>query len=297
MITEGLNSFRSMTVETVFNVVVIIYSMSNLASLGMELNLGETIKSLSSVKLIVFTLLFGWIAGPALALLLAKVLPMDISYGTGLIISSLAPVAPFYPILIRKSNSDKDFAAALMPLAMVATVVMLPLMGPFLIKGLSVDIWSLARPLLLLILLPLVGGILLRLYATRFTDSIFPAIKRLAGISTVVAMLFVLVLYFPDFVSILGSFAIGAHLLFVFGIMIFSYYLAFGLTKHQRSAIALGMGSRNPAAMLVVYMALQITDPKMLLMILLAGPIPGIASYMMAMFYGSRAEKAKGMTS
>ncbi len=276
--------------------MVIIYSMSNLASLGMELNLGETIKSLSSIRLIVLTLVFGWVAGPAFAYLLAEVLPIEKAYATGLIISSLAPVAPFYPILIRKSNSDKDFAAALMPLAMVATVVMLPLMGPFMIKGLTVNIWSLAKPLLLLILLPLVSGVLLKLYATRFADRIFPAMKRLAGISTVVAMLFVLVLYFSDFISILGSFAIGAHLLFVFGIMFISYYLAIGLKKNQRSAIALGMGSRNPAAMLVVYIALQITDPKMLLMILLAGPIPGIASYLMAMFFGSRAVKATGKT-
>lgn len=280
-----------MTVDNIFNVVIIIYSMSNLASLGMELNLRETIRSLGNLRLIIFTLFFGWIAGPAFALLLAKVLPMDTSYGTGLIISSLAPVAPFFPILMRKSNSDKDFAGALMPLAMVATVVMLPLIGSFMIKGLTVNIWSLAKPLLLLILLPLVGGILLRLYANRFTDKIFPAMKRLAGITTVIAMLFVLVLYFPDFISILGSLAIGAHILFVFGIMFISYYISFGLKKNQASAIALGMGSRNPAAMLVVYMALQITDPKMLLMILLAGPIPGITSYFMTNFFGSRNAK------
>jgi len=280
-----------MTIDNIFNIVVIIYSMSNLASLGMELNLHETIRSLSNFSLIILTLFFGWIAGPAFALLLAKVLPMDASYGTGLIISSLAPVAPFFPILVRKSNSDKDFAGALMPLAMVATVVMLPLIGSFMIKGLSVNMWLLAKPLLLLILLPLVGGILLRLYATLFADKIFPVIKRLAGISTVIAMLFVLVLYFPDFISILGSFAIGAHILFVFGIMFISYYLSFGLKKNQASAIALGMGSRNPAAMLVVYMTLQITDPKMLLMILLAGPIPGIASYFMTKIFDSRNAK------
>lgn len=281
-----------MTIDNIFNIVVIIYSMSNLASLGMELNLHETIRSLSNFRLIIFTLFFGWIAGPAFALLIAKVLPMDASYSTGLIISSLAPVAPFFPILVRKSNSDKDFAGALMPLAMVATVVMLPLIGSFMIKGLSVNMWLLAKPLLLLILLPLVGGILLRLYATLFADKVFPAIKRLAGISTVIAMLFVLILYFSDFISILGSFAIGAHILFVFGIMFISYYLSFGLKKNQASAIALGMSSRNPAAMLVVYMALQITDPKMLLMILLAGPVPGITSYFVARFFGSRVNKA-----
>ena len=66
---------QGMTVATIFNIVVIIYSMSNLASLGIELNLRETIKSLSNFRLIILTLFFGWIAGPALALVLSKVLP------------------------------------------------------------------------------------------------------------------------------------------------------------------------------------------------------------------------------
>ena len=51
-----------MTVATIFNIVVIIYSMSNLASLGIELNLRETIKSLGSYRLIILTLFCGWIA-------------------------------------------------------------------------------------------------------------------------------------------------------------------------------------------------------------------------------------------
>ena len=161
---------------------------------------------------------------PALALLLAKVLPMDSSYGTGLIISSLAPVAPFYPILIRKSNSDKDFAAALMPLAMVSTVVMLPVMGPIMIKGLTVKVWSLARPLLLVDIIVVCRWNNLRWYAIRFADKIFAVCKRIGGIFTVIAMSFVLVLYFPDFLRILGNFAIGAHILFVLGIMLISYY-------------------------------------------------------------------------
>ncbi len=96
----------------------------------------------------VLTLVWGWVVGPAFAYLLTKVLPMAEPYAMGLLIFSLAPVAPFFPLLVRAARADMDFAAALMPLAMVATVLLLPLMAPLLIPGLTVNTWSLAKPLL-----------------------------------------------------------------------------------------------------------------------------------------------------
>ena len=47
-----------MTIDNIFNIVVIIYSMSNLASLGMELNLRETIRSLGNLQANHFYLVF-----------------------------------------------------------------------------------------------------------------------------------------------------------------------------------------------------------------------------------------------
>ena len=131
-----------MTLQTVFGVLVVLYSVANLASMGLELNLRETIKSLRSARLVILTLVWGWVVGPAFAVLLTKVLPLAEPYAIGLLIFSLAPIAPFLPILVRKARADMDFSAALMPLAMVATVVLLPLMAPWLIKGLTVNAWS-----------------------------------------------------------------------------------------------------------------------------------------------------------
>ena len=103
------------------------------------------------------TLLWGWVVGPAFALLLTKVLPLAEPHALGLLIFSLAPVAPMVSLLARRARSDMDFTAALIPLAMVATVVLLPLLVPWLMKRLTLNTWALAKPLLLLVLLPLVG--------------------------------------------------------------------------------------------------------------------------------------------
>jgi predicted Na+-dependent transporter len=279
--------------QKIFEIIVVLYSVSNLLSLGIELNLRETIKSLKSFRLIILTLVWGWVVSPAFAYLLTRILPLEPSIALGLLITSLAPVAPFFPILVRNARADVNFSAAFMPLAMVATVVLMPLFVPFMMPGLALSIWALAKPLLFLILLPLIVGILIRIYSSRVADKIFPAIKMTAGITTVLSLVFVIIIYFPEFIKILGSYAILGQLLLALGMFLMAYYVGFGLKKNQRSAMALGMDSRNVSAMFAVYIVLPTPDPYLLVMILLSGPIPALTAYFLARYLGKKESKAE----
>jgi len=278
-----------MTAETVFKILVVLYTVTNMASLGLELSLRETMKSLRSARLVVLTLLWGWVVGPAFAVLLTKVLPLAEPHAVGLLIFSLAPVAPMVSLLARKARSDMDFTAALVPLAMVATVALLPLLAPLLMKGLTLDVWSLAKPLLLLVLLPLAVCAAVKVFASRAADKAFPVVKRLAGLSTLATLGFVVVFHFGDIVSTVGSYAIGAEVLFLLAIALVSYRFGFGLTQGQRSAMALAMATRNGAPMLAVFTAFPDQDPRTLVMILLSGPVPAIVALPLARFFASRA--------
>jgi predicted Na+-dependent transporter len=284
---------RIMDGQKIFEIIVVLYSVSNLLSLGIELNLKETIKSLKSFRLIILTLVWGWVVSPAFAYLLTRILPLEPSIALGLLITSLAPVAPFFPILVRNARADVNFSAAFMPLAMVATVVLMPLFVPFMMPGLALSIWALAKPLLFLILLPLIVGILIRIYSSRVADKIFPAIKMTAGITTVLSLVFVIIIYFPEFIKILGSYAILGQLLLALGMFLMAYYVGFGLKKNQRSAMALGMDSRNVSAMFAVYIVLPTPDPYLLVMILLSGPIPALTAYFLARYLGKKESKAE----
>ena len=281
-----------MTVQTVFQILVLLYTVTNMASLGLELNLRETMTSLRSARLVVLTLLWGWVVGPAVAVLLTKVLPLAEPHALGLLVFSLAPVAPMVSLLARRARSDMDFTAALIPLAMVATVVLLPLMAPWLMKGLTLNIWALAKPLLLLVLLPLVVCAAIKVYASPVAEKLSPVVKRLAGISTVMTLGFVVVFHFQDIVNTLGSYAIGAEVLFLLAIALVSYRIGFGLKQGERSAMALAMATRNGAPMLAVFTAFPDQDPRMLVMILLSGPVPAIVAFPLAAFFASRAGKA-----
>ena len=66
----------------------------------------------------------------------------------------------------------------------------------------------------------------------------------------------------------------------------------FGIKKQsQRSALALGICSRNGGAMFVAFAAFPVQDPNILVMILLAVPVPVIIWLILARYFASRVEK------
>jgi len=279
-----------MNSQNLFGIVAMFYAVANLGSMGLELDLRETIKSLRSFKVLGLTLGWSWIVGPAFAVLLTKFLPLTEGYAMGLLIFSLAPTAPALPMFIRMARADMSLAAAIMPLAVVGTVVLLPLLAPVLIPGLTVSSWAIAKPLLLTVLLPLVAGIVIRRHASGVADKIFPAVKKIAGISTLLLLVFTLVFHGRELLSALGSFAVGAQVIFTLGMALVSYAIGFGLNQAQRSAISLGVCSRNGGAMFVAITAFPVLDPQLMVMVLLAVPVPIIVWYFLARFYVSRAD-------
>jgi bile acid:Na+ symporter, BASS family len=285
-----------MSPQDMFGIVAILYCVANLGSMGLELNLTETMKALRSPRLVILTLVWSWIIGPLLALLIIKILPLSEAHGAGLLLFSLAPTAPMLPILIRNAKADKDISAAMMPLAVVGTVILMPLLAPVLIPGVSVSSLALAKQLILTVLLPLVAGVLIMVYAKKTGIAIFPYVKKLASLTTLLLLGFTVFMYWRQLLDALGSFAVAAQVLFVVAIGFGAYLLGFGMNQAQRSAVSLGICSRNGGAMFVAFAAFPVQDPNVLVMILLAVPVPVIVWLIMARYFASRADKvlAKG---
>jgi len=283
-----------MSTQTAFSIVAMFYSLANLGSMGLELNLRETLKSLRSLRVLALSLGWCWVVGPAFAFLLTKLLPMAESYAVGLLLFGLAPTAPMLPILIRKARADISLAAAIMPLAVVSTVILMPLLAPLLIPGLTLSSWDIGKPLLLTVLLPLVIGVAIKFYAARVADKIFPWVKKIAGVSTLLLLGFVVLVNWRVLLSTLGSFAIAAQVLFTLGLALVAYTFGFGLNQAQRGTMALGVCSRNGSAMLMAVTAFPVIEPKLMAMILLAVPVPVIVWLISAKVFASRAGKAAG---
>ena len=286
-----------MNSQDVFGLVAMFYAVANLGSMGLELNLREAIQSLRSVRILGLTLGLSWVVGPAFGVLLTVILPLSEPYAMGLLIFSLAPTAPALPMFIRMARADMSLAAAIMPMAVVSTVVLMPLMAPLLIPGLTVSSWAIGKPLLLTVLLPLVIGVAIRVYASRVANKIFPWVKKIAGISTLFLLVYVLIFHARELLSALGSFAVGAQVIFIVGMAVAAYYVSFGLNQAQRSAMSLGVCTRNGGAMIVALTAFPVVDSQLLVMILLAVPVPLITWFFLAKFFASRAgETTAGVT-
>ena len=282
-----------MSIEEIYKIVVVIFTVSNLAAMGLEINKDEAIKALRNPRFIILILVWGWIVGPAIAFGLTKVIPLSEAHAAGLLLISLAPTAPFFPLMVTKARGDMSSAGAFILVATIGTVIFLPLMVPFLIKGLVVSVWGLAKPLLLMVLLPLLIGLAIRIYKEPFALKIGPAVKKIGTLFLLITAVMTFWLYWEEMLSAIGSYAVGAQILFFALITFLSYKIPFGLKKNQRSGMALGMCTRNIAAVFVAYFGITNPDPGVFVMIVLVVPLALIVAVIAAKLFAKDVETDK----
>jgi BASS family bile acid:Na+ symporter len=252
--------------QSTFGPLVLIFTVSNLATMGLQVRMPQVAAALRNKKSLALILVWGWVLGPALGLLITKVLPLAEPYVVVVLLASLAPCAPFLQQMVSRARGDIGFAGALIPLVAVGTVVLMPLMAPVLIRGLTISTLALAKPLLLTILLPLIIGAAIRHYAEKGATKVFPAVKGLALVSTLLTIVWCLVIYGRGMLNTAGEFALLSMTIFMVGMGLITYRFGFGMKQDQRSVMALGMGTRNVAAVLAAALAIPNADPRIVVM-------------------------------
>ena len=252
--------------ETTFGPLVFVFTVANLAAMGLQVRMPEVAAALRNKKSLSLIFVWGWVAGPAFGSLITRLVPLAEPFVVVVLLASLAPCAPFLQQMVGKARGDMGFAGALIPLVAIGTVLLMPLMAPLLIKGVTISTWSLAKPLLLTILLPLLVGAAFRHYAGNGAIRIFPAVKGLALLSTLLTIVWCLVIYGRGMLNTAGSFALLSMTLFMVGMGLITYRFGFGMKQSQRSVMALGMGTRNVAAVLAAALAIPNADPRIVVM-------------------------------
>ncbi|MGB5749841.1 MAG: hypothetical protein WBM69_22885, partial [Desulfobacterales bacterium] len=111
-----------MNIEQIYKIVVMIFTVSNLAAMGLEINKDEAVKALKNPRFIILIIVWGWIVGPAIAWGLTKIIPLSEPHAAGLLLISLAPTAPFFPLMVTKARGDMSSAGAFILVATVGTV-------------------------------------------------------------------------------------------------------------------------------------------------------------------------------
>ena len=277
--------------QTTFGPLVFIFTVSNLAAMGFQVRMPEVIAALRNKKSLVLIFVWGWVVGPVLGYLITRVLPLAEPYVVVVLLASLAPCAPFLQQVVGKARGDMGFAGALIPLVAVGTVVLMPLMAPLLIRGVTIDTWSLAKPLLLTILLPLLIGAATRHYADTAATSISPAVKLIAKLSTLLTIVWGIVIYGRGMLNTAGELALLSTTLFMVGMGLITYFFGFGMKQNQRSVMSLGMGTRNVAAVLAAALAIPNVDPRTVVMTIMWTLWSVVLSFIVAPVFGKQAGK------
>jgi BASS family bile acid:Na+ symporter len=261
-----------------FKITLAIFMAGSLLEMGLRLNLQAAFRGLRNVRFVAYTLVWSFVLVPALAYGITLLIPLQAPYAIGLVLLGMAPCAPFVPGLVDKARGDLGFTAAFMLLASVGTVVCMPFTVPLLTKGLSASAWDIAKPLLIVVLLPMAIGVIIRRQADAFASKLLPIAKKLAGIFGLLWSVLCLIIYGKGLLGLAGEYALASELLFFGVIFLGTYWLGFGLPYEQKIVLSVGVTTRNLGACLTPLLSVPDMDQRATLMIVLALPIMIIVS-------------------
>jgi bile acid:Na+ symporter, BASS family len=255
------------TLQILLKVTLVIFMVGNLLDMGLRLRLQAALAGLRDRRFVGLSLLWGFVVLPAFALLLTKVIPIAAQYAIGFVLLAMTPCAPFLPPMVDRARGDVGYTAAFMLLCSVATVVYMPFAVPLLVKGFTANAWTIAKPLLLFLLIPLAVGMFIQHRAESAASRLHPIVKKVTGTDTLLMLLLCVVVYGKEFLELVGSHAIGVQLLFFSVATVGPYLLGFGLGHGQKSVLSLGMATRNLGAAFAPLFSAHDVDQRAVVMV------------------------------
>jgi BASS family bile acid:Na+ symporter len=282
------------TLNTLLRISLVSFMAGNLLGMGLQLRLGTALVGLRNARFVSYSLLWCFVLGPAVAWGLTRLIPLAPPYAMGLILIGLTPCAPFLPMMVDRAHGDMGYTASFMLLASVGMVAIMPFAVPLLVDGLSVTAWMVAKPLGVVVLVPLVIGMVTLRRAPDFAGRAQPVVKKITGIATIIMLLLCVVIYGEGFIGSAGSFATLTQVIFYAIVTAGAYALAFGLPQDQKSVLALGVCTRNLGAAFAPLFAVAGTDERAIVMVALGVPLQTIAAMVAARVFAGRAGGTAG---
>lgn len=274
-------------------VATIVFTVASMLSVGFSYTAAEIFAPLRNVSFVVRALVANFLLVPLLALLLIRVLPLDESIALGLLLLASAAGAPFLIKLLDVAEGNVGKGATLLVLLAPVSVLYLPfavsaaLDHPAL-SGIAegrVEAWTIARPLILTVLLPFAVGLLVRDRAPAFAQRLQPSMGRTASVALLIVITCAVLTNLRGILDLLGYPMLAVLLLFL-GAFAIGYVIG-GPTAERRVVLGLGTGQRNIAdAMIVSTQA--IGDPDCTLMVIVGSLVGMVALFPIAGMLGRR---------
>lgn len=252
--------------QTLASLSVLVFVVTSMLAMGLSLTIAQIAEPLKNVSLVVKALIASFVLAPLLAYVILLVVPLSEAQSIGLMLLATAAGAPFLPKLVQAAKGNIAFGVGLMVLLMVVTVVYVPLVLPLLLSGVEVNPLDIAGSLIVLMIIPLAIGLFIKARYTETAASLQPVMAQTSNTALIILMVLMLVLNFDNMISVIGTGAIIALLLFIVLTFVAGYFLG-GSAKDTRPVMGLGTATRNVSAALVVG-AQNFNDPDVITMLI-----------------------------
>ena len=238
----------------IMNLSILVFVVTSMLVMGLSLTITQIMAPLRNTRLVILALAVNFILVPAAAYLITAIFPLSDGLKIGLILVSTAAGAPFLPRLLQ---------------------------------GISVDPWSIARPLILLMLIPLAIGLFIKARYAGIAGALHPYMARASTIALILVIAAGLLANLNALLGVFRSGAIIPLLLFLALAFVFGYFLG-GRDGSIRSVLGLGAAQRNLSAALVVTTANFAEDPDVILTVLVLGLVGLVTLIITANLLGRR---------
>ena len=236
--------------QITFKVSLLVFIVSSMMSMGLGLTIRQIAEPLKNVKLVVVSLVVNFLLVPLLVYGIIIIVPLNEGERIAMLLISIAGGAPFIPKLAEMAKGDIPFSLALMLLLMVITIFFMPLVVPVMLKGAEVSSWTIAKSLVVTMLLPLIVALILKAYWEKGAQPLREFFAKLTNIAMLLLLISLVILNTNYLIDMIG-YPLLAILLLLGGAMAMGYYLG-GKKKEMRVVSALGAGQRNISAALLV---------------------------------------------
>jgi predicted Na+-dependent transporter len=243
---------------------VLIFIVTSMLGMGFSLTIPQILTPLKNRKLIIMSLVANFILVPILTLLIVGIVPLSEGLQIGLILVGFAAGAPFLPKLVQVAKGDMAFTAGLMVLLMVITIAYLPVVLPFVLTGVQVNPWDIAKSLILLMLIPLGIALFIRARYEEVAKGLIPTMTMAANLSLAAMFIGYFVGYFDVTYGVIGTGGILVSILLVVGAVIIGYLLG-GKDRNNKKVLGLGTGQRNLAAAFAIASSNFAANPEVLI--------------------------------
>lgn len=261
-------------IQSIEHAALVAFLGGSMLSLGMRTRLRDLVAPIRNTRFVASAIALNFVLSPAWAWAVTAIIPLQPAHATGLLLLGAAAGAPFLPSLAEISGDQPAKAGALLLLLTAGTIVFLPVAMPALAPDVPARPWEIARPMILLILVPLVAGLIVRKAAPSTALAGAPLFAWIGKASMMLLIVMLIGINGPQILGVLGSGAIAAAVLYTAGLFLLCW-LALRSQTASQGLVSLGTSARNFGAALIPASG-GLHDPGIVIMIIVSA-IVGIA--------------------